>query len=243
MPLPVILLPIALAGGSAAIQAASKVRAHRKLTQLHQELEEARQQHVQAMQRQYERQLELCAELNLPEPPRPVALRPLPEPEPVSSRRSRVLSGARSRLPFRKKAALLDQRPGGSSATILGRHGASFAASTIWKTSSGPIIRFVQPLAARAVAFMPGFASAGGGVAGPIAASTALRFVLTTVSVVGIVIGPALAAWTVWSEYRKVKTARAELADALVRFQAELDDMSVRTSRWESQLAAGSPTR
>ncbi len=243
MPLPVILLPIVLAGGSAAIQAASKVRAHRKLTQLHQELEEARQQHVQAVQRQYERQLELCAKLGLPEPPLPVALQPRPEPEPVSSLRSRVLSSALSRLPFRKKAALLDQRPGGSSAIIVGRYGAGFAASTIWKTSSGTIIRFVQPVAARAVTFMPRFASAGGGVAGPIAASAGLRFVLTAVSVVGLVIGPALAAWTVWSEYRKVKKARAELADALARFQAELDYMSDRTSRWESQLSAGSPTR
>lgn len=238
MPLPVILLPIALAGGSAAIQAASKVRAHRKLTQLHQELEEARQQHVQEMQRQYDRQLELCAELDLPEPPLPDALWPQPEPEPARS----LWSKAMSRLPTRKKAALLDQRPGGSSATIVGRHGASFAASTVWKTSSGPIIRFVQPIAARTVTFMPNFTSAGGGVAGSVAVSTGLRFALTAFSVVGIVIGPALAAWTVWSEYRKVKEARAELADALVRFQAELDDMTRQTSRWESQLAAGSPT-
>ncbi len=233
MPLPFILLPIALAGGSAAVQAASKVRAHRKLTQLHQKLEKARQQHVQAVQRQYERQLELCAELGLPEPPLPVALQPPPEPEPVTSLWSRVLSW----LPFRKKAALLDHRPGGSSATIVGRHGAGFAASTIWKTSSGSLMRLVQPVAARTLTFMPKFASAGGGVAGPIAASAGLRFLLTTVSVVGIIIGPALAAWTVWSECRKVKKAHAELADALVRFQAELDDMSDRTSRWESQLA------
>ena len=237
MPLPVLLLPIALAAGSAAIQAGSKVRAHRKLTQLHQELEEARQLHVQEMQRQYDRQLELCAEMDLPEPPLPDALLPQSEPEPVRS----LWSKAMSRLPTRKKAALLDQRPGGSSVTIVGRHGASFAASTVWKTSSGPIMRFVQPIAARTVSFVPNFTSAGG-AAGSVAVSTGLRFALTAVSVVGIVVGPALAAWTVWSEYRKVKTARAELADALVRFQAELDDMSNRTSRWESQLAAGSPT-
>ena len=238
MPLPVILLPIALAGGSAAIQAASKVRAHRKLTQLHQELEEARQQHVQEMQRQYDRQLELCAELGLPEPPLPDALLPQPEPEPPA--RS-LWSKAMSRLPTRKKAALLDQRPGGSSVTIVGRHGASFAASTVWKTSSAPIIRFVQPFVARTVTFMPKFAAAGGGATGSIAASTGLRFALSAFSIVGIVIGPALAAWTVWSEYRKVKEARAELADALVRFQAELDDMTSRTSQWEAQLSGAWP--
>lgn len=237
MPLPVILLPIALAGGSAAIQAASKVRAHRKLTQLHQELEEARQQHVQEMQRQYDRQLELCAELGLPEPPRPDALLPQPEPEPARS----LWSKAMSRLPTRKKSALLDQRPSGSSATIVGRHGASFAASTVWKTSSAQILRVVQPIGARAVGFMPKFASVGGGATGSIAASTGLRFALSAVSIVGLVIGPALAAWTVWSEYRKVKEARAELADALVWFQAELDDMTSQTSQWETQLSGAWP--
>ena len=239
MPLPVLLLPIALAGGSAAIQAASKVRAHRKLTQLHQELEEARQQHVQEMQRQYDRQLELCAQLDLPEPDLPAALLPQPEPELEQGRWSQMRSRIRARLPLRKKAALLDQRPSGSSATIVGRHGASFAVSTVWKTSSGPIMRFVQPIAARTTTFMPNFASAGGGVAGPIAVSAGLRFLLTSVSIVGIVVGPALAAWTVWSEYRKVKEARAELADALVRFQTELDDMTSQTSQWESQLTGG----
>ena len=235
MPLPIILLPIALAGGSAAIQAASKVRAHRKLTQLHQELEEARQQHVQAMQRQYERQLELCAELNLPEPPLPDALLPWPEAEPVKSLRSRLLS----RLPHRKKATLLDQRPGGSSATIVGRHGIGFAASTVWKTSSGQILRVVQPIGARAMTVMPKFAGLGSGATGSIAASTGLRFALSAFSIVGIAIGPALAAWTVWSEYQKVKKARVELADGLARFRGELNDMSDQTSRWESQLAGG----
>ena len=122
----------------------------------------------------------------------------------------------------------------------MGRHGASFAASTVWKTSSAQILRFVQPISARAVGFMPNFAAAGGAT-GSIAASTGLRFALSAFSIVGIVIGPALAAWTVWSEYRKVKEARAELADALVRFQAELDDMTSQTSQWESQLTGGWP--
>ena len=238
MPLPVLLLPIALAGGSAAIQAACKVRAHRKLTQLHQELEEARQQHVQEMQRQYDRQLELCDQLGLPEPDLPAALLPQPEPELEQGRWSQMRSKIRDRLPLRKKRALLDQRPGGSSVTIVGRHGASFAASTVWKTSSAPIIRFVQPVAARTVTFMPRFASVGGGATGSIAASTGLRFALSAVSIAGLVIGPALAAWTVWSEYRKVKKARVELADALIQFQTELDEMSEQTSEWEARLTA-----
>ena len=234
MPLPLLVIPIALAGGCAAIQAACKVRAHRKLTQLHQALDAARQEHVRLMECHYERQLELCAELGLPEPPLPAALEPQPEPEPVNSLRSKV----KSRLPFRKKAALLDRRPGGSSATIVGRHGAGFAASTVWKTSSGPITRIVQPIAARTVTFMPNFTSAGG-AAGSVAVSTGLRFALTSVSVMGIVIGPALAAWCVYSEYRKVKKARTELAVALDAFQVELDDMSRRTAELEAQLPAG----
>ena len=238
MPLPVILLPIALAGGSAAIQAASKVRAHRKLTQLHQELADAREQHVQAMQRQYDRQLELCVQLGLPEPDLPAALLPQPEPEVEQGRWSQMRSRIRARLPTRKKAALLEQRPGGSSVTIVGRHGASFAASTVWKTSSAPIIRSVQPFVARTVTFMPRLATFGGGATGSIAASTGLRFALSAVSIVGLVIGPALAAWTVWSEYKKVKKARAELADGLAQFQTELDEMTKQTSEWESRLTA-----
>ena len=234
MPLPALFLPIVLAGGSAAIQAASKVRAHRKLTQLHQQLEEARLEHVQAIERQYERQLELSAALGLPEPPLPVALVPPSEPEPENRLRSTI----RSKLRFRRKATLLDRRPSGTSAFIVGRHGASFAASTVWKTSSGSILRFLQPISARALTFMPRFASAGGGLAGPIAVSTGVRFVLGAVSIVGLVLGPALAVWTVLSEYRKVKKARAELAAALAGFQAELDAMHRQTAEWESRLAS-----
>ena len=234
MPIPLLVIPIALAGGCAAIQAASKIRAHRKLTRLHQELDEARQEHIDLVRRHYERQLELCADLGLPEPELPLALQPQPEPEPANNLRSRI----RSRLPFRKKATLLDQRPGGSSATIVGRHGASFAASTVWKTSSGPILRFVQPIGARAVAFVPKFAAAGGGATGSIAASTGLRFALSAFSIVGIVVGPALAAWTVYSEYRKVRKARAELADTLAQFDVELDEMAQRTAQLEALRAA-----
>ena len=237
MPLPLLVIPIALAGGCAAIQAATKIRAHRKLTQLHQELESARQEHVQLMQYHYERQQELCAQLGLPEPGLPDALLPQPEPEPERRRWARI----RSRLPFRKNAALLEQAPSGSSATIVGRHGAGFAASTVWKTSSAQILRIVQPMSARMVSFAPkfaGFASTGGGATGSIAASTGLRFALSAFSIAGIVIGPALAAWCVYSEYRKVRKAKAELAAVLDMFRTDLDDMSHETGKLEALAAA-----
>jgi hypothetical protein len=238
MPLPLLIIPIALAGACAAIQAASKIRAHRKLTQLHQELDYAHQQHVQSMQAQYDRQQQLCADLGLPEPDLPDILQPQPEPEEEPGRRLRLPV----RLPFRKKEPLLQQAPKGSSALIVGRHGASFAASTVWKTSSGAILRVVEPVGTRAVAFMPKFASfapkfatAGGSATGSIAASTGLRFALSAFFIVGIVIGPALAAWGVFNEVRKVRKARHEQAETLAQYATDLEAMIRRTEELETQ--------
>ena len=189
------------------------------------------------MQSQHERQRQLCADLGLPEPPLPEILQPQPEPDSARKRRFRIPV----RLPFGNKQSLLHQAPSGSSAFIVGRYGASFAASTVWKTSSSSILRLLSPLTSRFLAFAPraaGFATAGGGATGSIAAGTGVRFALGAISIVGLVVGPALTAWSVYRELRKVRRARQEQADTLAQFSADLDAMSRRTAELEIQLAA-----
>ena len=233
-----IIAAIVMAGICAVIQAVVKVRAHRQLTRLHRELDLARQGHIEAMQVQHERQRQLCADLGLPDPPLPDVLRPEPEPDATARRRFRIPVS----LPFRNNQPLLHQAPRGSSAIIVGRYGASFAASTVWKTSSGNILRLLSPItsrfmafAPRAVGFAPRFAAAGGGATGSIAASTGVRFALGAISIVGLIIGPALTAWAVYRELRKVRRACQEHADTLAQFSADLDAMIHRTAELEAQ--------
>jgi hypothetical protein len=146
-------------------------------------------------------------------------------------------------LPFRKKEPLLQQAPSGSSAFIVGRYGASFAASIVWKTSSGNVLRLLSPITTRFLAFgprvasvVPRFAAAGGGATGSIAAGTGIRFALGAISIVGLVVGPALTAWSVYRELRKVRSARHELAATLHEFSNELEVMTRRTAELEAQL-------
>jgi hypothetical protein len=146
-------------------------------------------------------------------------------------------------LPFRKKEPLLLQAPSGSSAFIVGRYGASFAASIVWKTSSGNVLRLLSPITTRFLAFgprvasvVPRFAAAGGGATGSIAASTGVRFALGAISIVGLVVGPALTAWSVYRELRKVRRARLEQAEALAQFRSELEAMTRRTGELEAHL-------
>jgi len=226
-----------MAGICAVIQAVVKVRAHRQLTRLHRELDLARQGHIEAMQVQHERQRRLCADLGLPEPPLPEILQLQPEPGTATKRRFRIPV----RLPFGNKQSLLQQAPRGSSAFIVGRYGASFAASTVWKTSSGNILRLLSPITSRFLAFAPraaGFAATGGGTTGSIAASTGVRFALGAISIVGLVIGPLLTAWAVYRELRKVRAARVEHAETLSQFNANLEAMTRRTAELEAQLSA-----
>ena len=230
-----------MAGICAVIQAVVKVRAHRQLTRLHRELDLARQGHIEAMQIQHERQRQLCADLGLPEPPLPEILQPQPEPDAAAKRRFRIPV----RLPFGNKQPLLHQAPRGSSAFIVGRYGASFAASTVWKTSSGNILRLLSPVtsrflsfAPRVAGFAPRFAAAGGGATGSIAASTGVRFALGAISIVGLVIGPVLTAWAVYRELRKVRAARVEHAETLSQFNADLEAMMRRTAELEAQAPA-----
>lgn len=232
-----IIAAIVMAGICAVIQAVVKVRAHRQLTRLHRELDLARQEHIQLMQSQHERQCQLAAQLGLPEPPLPEILQPQPETDDVTKRRFRIPV----RLPFGNKRPLLHQAPRGSSAFIVGRYGASFAASTVWKTSSGSILRLLSPITSRFLAFAPraaGFAATGGGATGSIAASTGVRFALGAISIVGLVIGPALTAWAVYRELRKVRAARVEHAETLSQFSADLEAMTRRTAELEAQLTA-----
>ena len=230
-----------MAGICAVIQAVVKVRAHRQLTRLHRELDLARQGHIEAMQVQYDRQRQLSADLGLPDPPLPDVLRPQEEPEAAKKRRFRIPV----RLPFGSKQPLLHQAPRGSSAFIVGRYGASFAASTVWKTSSANILRLLSPISSRFLAFAPrvaGFAAAGGGATGSIAAGTGVRFALGAISIVGLVIGPLLTAWAVYRELRKVRRARQEQADTLAQFNADFEAMTRRTAELEAQLPAGECT-
>ena len=236
-----LVAAIVMAGICAVIQAVVKVRAHRQLTRLHRELDQARQEHIQSMQLQHQRQCELSAQLGLAEPPLPEVLQPQPEPDPGARRRFRIPV----RLPFRQNGSLLEQAPRGSSAFIVGRYGASFAASTAWKTSSGSILRLASPVTSRflafgprVVGFVPRFAAAGGGATGSIAASTGVRFALGAISILGLVIGPLLTAWAVYRELRKIRRAHREQTDTLAQFSADLEEMSRRTAELEGQLSA-----
>ena len=236
-----IIAAIVMAGICAVIQAVVKVRAHRQLTRLHRELDLARQEHIEAMQAQYGRQRQLCAELGLPDPPLPEVLQPQPEPDAKVRRLFRIPLS----LPFRNKQSLLHRAPRGSSAFIVGRYGASFAASTVWKTSSSNILRLASPVTSRflafgprVVGFVPRFAAAGGGATGSIAAGTGVRFALGAISIVGLVIGPLLTAWAVYRELKKLRRARQEHADTLAQFSADLDAMARRTAELEAQLPA-----
>lgn len=234
-----IVAAIVMAGICAVIQAVVKVRTHRRLTQLHRDLDQARQDHILAMQEQHQRQLWLCEELGLPEPPLPEVLRPITETDLETKKKFRVPLD----LPFRGGGSLLQRAPRGSSAFIVGRYGASFAASTVWKTSSGNILRLASPVttrfmafAPRALGFAPRFAAAGGGATGSIAASTGVRFALGAISIVGLVIGPLLTAWSVYRELRKLRRAREEFAASIVRFDSELSEMIGRTAELEERL-------
>ena len=241
-----LVAAIVMAGICAVIQAVVKVRAHRQLTRLHRDLDQARQEHIASMRVQYQRQCQVCDQLGRAEPPLPEVLQPQPEPDATARRRFRIPL----RLPLRQNGSILQQAPRGSSAFIVGRYGASFVASTVWKTSSGNILRLASPVTSRVLAFgprvvgfAPRFAAAGGGATGSIAASTGVRFALSAISIVGLVIGPLLTAWAVYRELRKVRRARIEQAETLAQFSADLDEMSRRTAELEGQLPAGTCSR
>ena len=234
MPLPLLLVPLAVAGGSAVAQTVAKLRTHRRLNALRDELEQLESDHRDEMRLHYDRQTELCRQLGSPGPVLPMVLREADQPEPAepSAPRWRRLLGRRS-------TTVAD----GSTRTrsgIIGRHGVSLAAGTVWRMLSEPALNVVRPLSARLLSFAPGLASAGG-AGGSIAVSTGLRFALGAVSVVGIILGPVLAAWSIFSEIRRVRRARRELETTRLQRRAELANYAARTLQLQRQAGAMPP--
>ena len=247
MPLPLLLIPLAVAGGSALAQVVAKLKAHRRLSELKAQLDQLESEHQEGMRLQYDRQVDLCCQLGLPEPMLPSALM---ESEPVDAAAKPVPKWRRL---VKRRSHTLADGPAQSRANIVGRHGASFAAGTIWKTYSTTILRMVHPLYGRLIApvttrlltFLPRLAMFGGGGAagagGSVLATTTIRFVLGAVSVVGIVLGPALAAWSIIQEVRKVRKARQELEAIRLRLETELTDYADQTRELQNQVADRQP--
>ena len=237
MPLPFLVIPLAVAGGSAAAQAVAKLKSHARLNALRVELEELESRHRDKMRQQYERQIELCRQLDLPEPELPSVLEePLVtetvEPEPPLWRRYLK----------RRNRTLADGSPH-SRASIIGRHGASFAAGAIWRVWSAAIMNLLRPITAflpRLATILPRFA-AFGGTGGSIAASTGLRFAFGAFNIVGIIVGPLLAGWAIFQEIKNVKRAKSELEETRIEREEELYRYAARTRQLERQLAAATP--
>ena len=152
------------------------------------------------------------------------------------------------KLPWRKPKTTLTQGSTGSARAIVGRHSFSVGYSLVWRTTGANIIRvaqpvgarLIQPVGSRALTVAPRLVTLGGGAAstgGSVAAATTVRAVIGTVSVVGWVIGPALAAWTVTSELRKIKKARRDLAILLAQQDMEMAGYRVRNRRLEVRYA------
>ena len=234
MPLPLLLVPLAVAGGSAVAQAVAKLRAHGRLNALRDELEQLESGHRDEMRRHYDRQAELCRQLGHPEPEPPPVLCEADQPETAEPPPPRW-----RRLLRRRTTTVAD----GSTHTrsgIIGRHGASFAAGTVWRMLSEPVLNVARPLSARLLTFAPRFVSVGG-AGGSIAASTGLRFALGAITVVGIIVGPALAVWSIFSEVRRVRKARRELETTRLQREAEFANYAARTMQLQRQLAATRP--
>ena len=234
MPLPLLLVPLAVAGGSAVAQAVAKLRAHGRLNDLRAELEQLEADHRDEMRQHYTRQAELCRQLGSPGPELPTVLREAEQPETAEPPPPRW-----RRLLRRRSTTVAD----GSTRTrsgIIGRHGASFAAGTVWRMLSEPVLNVARPLSAKLLTFAPRFASVGG-AGGSIAASTGLRFALGAITVVGIIVGPALAVWSIFSEIRRVRKARRELETTHLQREAELANYAARTRRLQRELDAIPP--
>ncbi len=244
MPLPLLLVPIAITVGSAAAQAVGKLRARKELNSLRAQLADAQARHRRLLTEYYLRHHFLCRQLGLEPPERPASLAP-PEPEEEETTARKRLW--RKVIPLKPKTTLT-QGSTGSARQIVGRHSFSAATSVVWRTTSANVVRVVQPMgtrliqpvSSRLVTIAPRFISLGGGAAstgGSLAASTAARTVIASVSVVGIVIGPAVAAWTIASEVRKIKRARRELVRLLAQQDMELASFRVKNRRLETRYA------
>ena len=218
-------------------QAVAKLKSHAKLNALRIELEELESRHRDDMRRQYERQIELCLELELPEPELPQVLQVteiIEVAEPEVPRWRQLLK--------RRKRTVADGSPHSRTA-IIGRHGASFAAGAVWRVWSASIMNLMRPIIAffpRIATILPRFA-AFGGTGGSIAASTGLRFALGAFNIVGIIVGPLLAGWAIFQEIKNVRKAQRELEDTRGERHEELYRYTARTRQLERQLLTGKP--
>ncbi len=233
-----LAVPLAVTTISAVAQVIAKLRARKVLNELRADLESARSRHRRLLTEYFLRQEFLCRQLTLSPPYRPASTLPpgADGQEPDDNLLPRLLM----KLHWRKPKTTLTQGSTGSAGAIVGRHSFSVGWSLVWRTTGSNIMRVAQPLGARAASFAPRLISVGGGVAstgGSLAASTAIRAVIGAVSVVGWVIGPALAAWTVVSELRKINHARRDLRILLAQQDMELASFRVRNRRLEAQYA------
>ena len=232
-----LAVPLGITTISAVAQVVAKLRARKILNQLRADLESARLRHRRLLTEYFLRQQFLCRQLQMSPPDRPASTLPqLPVEEGEDETlKSRLLK----KVHWRRPKTTLTQGSTGSAGVIVGRHSLSVGWSLVWRTTGSNIMRVAQPLGSRAATFAPRLVTFGGGAAstgGSLAASTAVRAVVGAVSVVGWVIGPALAAWTVFSEARKIGKARQDLRILLYRQDTELASFRVRNRRLEAQL-------
>ena len=241
MPLPFLVIPLAVAGGSAVVQAVAKLKSHARLNALRAELEEVESHHRDEMRQQYERQVALCRQLDIEEPELPTILREPEDADAVEEDTPRW-----RRLLIRRERTLADGSPH-SKLSIIGRHGGGFAAGAIWRVWSATILNVVRPLSTRLLTLLPKVATilprfaAFGGTGGSIAASTGLRFALGAFNIVGIIVGPLLAGWAIFQEIRNVRRAKQELEETRLQRQEELYRYTARTRQLERQLAEKRP--
>ncbi|MYC29070.1 MAG: hypothetical protein F4X65_03140 [Chloroflexi bacterium] len=232
-----LAVPLGITTISAVAQVVAKLRARKILNGLRADLESARMRHRRLLTEYFLRQQFLCRQLQISPPDRPASTYPqLPVEEGEDETlKSRLLK----KVHWRRPKTTLTQGSTGSAKVIVGRHSLSVGWSFVWRTTGSNIMRVAQPLGSRAATFAPRLITFGGGAAstgGSLAASTAVRAVIGAVSVVGWVIGPALAAWTVFSEARKIGKARQELRILLYRQDSELASFRVRNRRLEAQF-------
>ena len=100
-------------------------------------------------------------------------------------------------------------------------------------------MNFVRPMLGRVLSILPRFAAAGG-TGGSLAASTGVRFAVGAVSVVGLLLGPALAALAISREIKRVNQARRELQATRVRLQRESARSAAKTRALEKRAALAS---
>ena len=175
--------------------------------------------------------MDLCHRLGLQEPELPEVLRVSGQSEAAEAQEPRW-----RRLLRRRTRTVADGSPH-SRLGIIGRHAGGFAAGAVWRTFGAPIMNVLRPMLARLLTFLPRLA-AFGGTGGSIAASTGLRFALGAFTIVGIILGPVFAAWTIVSEIRNVRKARRELETTRAERQAELTRYATTTRQLQMQLAA-----